>query len=86
MLETLLVLASWLIHFVKHQITLQRTEQNNPLGLEVQLHITEAIVPALSEPGKLLLTMKLKLFLQLLFVPVKPKMHFGQVYGPFFDS
>lgn len=32
-------------------ITLQRTEQNNPLGLEVQLHITEAIVPALSEPG-----------------------------------
>lgn len=32
-------------------ITLQRTEQNNPLGLEVQLHITEAICPALSEPG-----------------------------------
>ncbi|KAG0482770.1 hypothetical protein HPP92_010854 [Vanilla planifolia] len=33
------------------QITVQRTEQNNPLGLEVQLHVTEAIVPALSEPG-----------------------------------
>ncbi|KAF2314237.1 hypothetical protein GH714_024382 [Hevea brasiliensis] len=32
-------------------ITVQRTEQNNPLGLEVQLHITEAICPALSEPG-----------------------------------
>ncbi|PNT62903.1 uncharacterized protein LOC104584423 [Brachypodium distachyon] len=32
-------------------ITPQRTEQNNPLGLELQLHITEAICPALSEPG-----------------------------------
>nr|GMC70125.1 uncharacterized protein LOC109188219 isoform X1 [Ipomoea batatas] len=32
-------------------ITIQRTELNNPLGLEVQLHITEAVVPALSEPG-----------------------------------
>ncbi|VAH36974.1 unnamed protein product [Triticum turgidum subsp. durum] len=32
-------------------ITLQRTEQNNPLGLEVQLHVTEALCPALSEPG-----------------------------------
>uniref|UniRef100_A0A0D9W9W4 Uncharacterized protein n=1 Tax=Leersia perrieri TaxID=77586 RepID=A0A0D9W9W4_9ORYZ len=32
-------------------ITVQRTEQNNPLGLEVQLHITEALCPALSEPG-----------------------------------
>ncbi|XP_066343928.1 uncharacterized protein [Miscanthus floridulus] len=32
-------------------ITVQRTEQNNPLGLEVQLHITEAVCPALSEPG-----------------------------------
>ncbi|XP_048235753.1 uncharacterized protein LOC8280713 isoform X2 [Ricinus communis] len=32
-------------------ITMQRTEQNNPLGLEVQLHITEAVCPALSEPG-----------------------------------
>jgi hypothetical protein len=30
----------------------QRTEQNSPLGLEVQLHITEAVCPALSEPGK----------------------------------
>ncbi|KAJ4981286.1 hypothetical protein NE237_032123 [Protea cynaroides] len=32
-------------------ITIQRTELNSPLGLEVQLHITEAICPALSEPG-----------------------------------
>lgn len=31
---------------------MQRTEQNSPLGLEVQLHITEAVCPALSEPGK----------------------------------
>jgi hypothetical protein len=29
----------------------QRTELNSPLGLEVQLHITEAVCPALSEPG-----------------------------------
>ncbi|OAY74949.1 UHRF1-binding protein 1 [Ananas comosus] len=32
-------------------ITLKRTELNSPLGLEVQLHITEAVCPALSEPG-----------------------------------
>ncbi|XP_062077816.1 uncharacterized protein LOC133782510 [Humulus lupulus] len=32
-------------------ITVQRTEFNSPLGLEVQLHITEAICPAISEPG-----------------------------------
>ncbi|WVZ87258.1 hypothetical protein U9M48_033927 [Paspalum notatum var. saurae] len=32
-------------------ITVKRTELNNPLGLEVQLHITEAVCPALSEPG-----------------------------------
>jgi hypothetical protein len=32
-------------------ITVKRTEQNNPVGLEVQLHITEALCPALSEPG-----------------------------------
>ncbi|XP_011620325.1 uncharacterized protein LOC18425873 [Amborella trichopoda] len=32
-------------------ITVQRTEQNNPLGLEVQLHIPEAVCPSLSEPG-----------------------------------
>ncbi|XP_010906366.1 uncharacterized protein [Elaeis guineensis] len=32
-------------------ITVQRSEQNSPLGLEVQLHITEAVCPALSEPG-----------------------------------
>ncbi|XP_010240956.1 PREDICTED: uncharacterized protein LOC104585692 isoform X2 [Nelumbo nucifera] len=32
-------------------ITIQRTELNNPLGLEVQFHITEAVCPALSEPG-----------------------------------
>ncbi|GAA0141357.1 hypothetical protein LIER_02516 [Lithospermum erythrorhizon] len=32
-------------------ITIQRTELNSPLGLEVQLHITEAICPAISEPG-----------------------------------
>ncbi|XP_052178315.1 uncharacterized protein LOC127792050 isoform X2 [Diospyros lotus] len=32
-------------------ITIQRTELNSPLGLEVQLHITEAVCPALSEPG-----------------------------------
>lgn len=32
-------------------ITIQRTELNSPLGLEVQLHITEAVCPAISEPG-----------------------------------
>ncbi|KAJ0045613.1 hypothetical protein Pint_04262 [Pistacia integerrima] len=32
-------------------ITVQRTELNSPLGLEVQLHVTEAVCPALSEPG-----------------------------------
>ncbi|XP_047323719.1 uncharacterized protein LOC124927348 isoform X2 [Impatiens glandulifera] len=32
-------------------ITVQRTELNSPLGLEVQLHIPEAVCPALSEPG-----------------------------------
>ncbi|XP_020277117.1 uncharacterized protein LOC109851412 isoform X2 [Asparagus officinalis] len=32
-------------------ITLQRTELNSPLGLEVRLHISEAVSPALSEPG-----------------------------------
>ena len=35
-----------------YQITIQRTVLNSPLGLEVQLHITEAVCPALSEPGK----------------------------------
>ncbi|XP_061350520.1 uncharacterized protein LOC133295686 isoform X2 [Gastrolobium bilobum] len=33
------------------RITVQRTELNSPLGLEVQLHVTEAVCPALSEPG-----------------------------------
>ncbi|KAH1221352.1 putative aspartyl protease [Glycine max] len=28
-----------------------RTELNSPFGLEVQLHVTEAVCPALSEPG-----------------------------------
>ncbi|XP_061341796.1 uncharacterized protein LOC133288116 isoform X1 [Gastrolobium bilobum] len=32
-------------------ITVQRTELNSPLGLEVQLHINAAVCPALSEPG-----------------------------------
>lgn len=32
-------------------ITIQRTELNSPLGLELQVHITEAVCPALSEPG-----------------------------------
>lgn len=32
-------------------ITVQRTALNSPLGLEVQFHITEAVCPALSEPG-----------------------------------
>lgn len=35
-----------------NQITIQRTELNSPLGLELQLHITEAVCPALSEPGQ----------------------------------
>lgn len=39
-------------NFHHDQITVQRTELNSPLGLEVQLHITEAVCPALSEPGK----------------------------------
>ncbi|KAF5730584.1 hypothetical protein HS088_TW19G00176 [Tripterygium wilfordii] len=34
-------------------ITVQRTEFNSPIGLEVQLHITEAVCPALSEPVKI---------------------------------
>ncbi|CAM6117474.1 unnamed protein product [Calypogeia fissa] len=32
-------------------ITMHRTEQNNPLALEVQVVIPEALCPALSEPG-----------------------------------
>ncbi|XWS27897.1 hypothetical protein CRYUN_Cryun25bG0019500 [Craigia yunnanensis] len=32
-------------------VTVHRTELNSPLGLEVQLHVTEAVCPALSEPG-----------------------------------
>ncbi|GAB2284648.1 hypothetical protein Dimus_019100 [Dionaea muscipula] len=32
-------------------ITVQRTELNEPLGLEVRFHITEAVCPAFSEPG-----------------------------------
>lgn len=32
-------------------ITVQRTQLNSPLGLEVQLHVTEAVCPSLSEPG-----------------------------------
>ncbi|MED6159538.1 hypothetical protein PIB30_043179 [Stylosanthes scabra] len=32
-------------------ITIQRSISNSPLGLEVQLHITEALCPSLSEPG-----------------------------------
>ncbi|XP_023747885.1 uncharacterized protein LOC111896095 isoform X1 [Lactuca sativa] len=32
-------------------ITIQRTDLNSPLGLELQLHIPEAVCPALSEPG-----------------------------------
>lgn len=51
--------ASWLTRCFERQITVQRTEQNNPLGLEVQLHITEAVCPALSEPGNQFLSMKL---------------------------
>jgi hypothetical protein len=51
--------ASWLTHYIENQITVKRTEQNNPLGLEVQLHITEAVCPALSEPGNQSLSMKL---------------------------
>lgn len=50
--------ASWLTRCSEHQITVQRTEQNNPVGLEVQLHITEAVCPALSEPGNQFLSMK----------------------------
>ncbi|CAI9261166.1 unnamed protein product [Lactuca saligna] len=32
-------------------ITIQRTEHNRPLGMELQVHITEAVCPVLSEPG-----------------------------------
>ncbi|KAH9323271.1 hypothetical protein KI387_017910, partial [Taxus chinensis] len=32
-------------------ITIKRTGHNNPLGLEVQLHVPLALCPALSEPG-----------------------------------
>ncbi len=34
------------------QITIKRTEQNNPLGLEVQLHVPEMLCPSLSELGE----------------------------------
>ena len=33
------------------QITICKSEQNKSLGLEVQLHIPDILVPALSEPG-----------------------------------
>ncbi|KAI7734084.1 hypothetical protein M8C21_007028 [Ambrosia artemisiifolia] len=33
------------------RITIQRTELNSPLDLELQLHITESVCPTLSEPG-----------------------------------
>lgn len=33
------------------QITMCRSEQNANLGLEVQLHIPDVLIPALSEPG-----------------------------------
>lgn len=42
---------SYILFCNLEQITLQRTELNSPLGLEVNLHITEAVCPALSEPG-----------------------------------
>eukprot|EP00897_Mesotaenium_endlicherianum_P010905 jgi/Mesen1/9843/ME000070S09124 len=32
-------------------VTMHRTEQNNPLGLEVDVKLSEALCPALSEPG-----------------------------------
>lgn len=53
---------AWLTRCLENQITVKRTEQNNPLGLEVQLHITEAVCPALSEPGKRLFSLTLGLF------------------------
>lgn len=34
------------------QITMARTEKNEPVGLEIELSISEALVPGLSEPGK----------------------------------
>ncbi|AQK39415.1 Magnesium/proton exchanger [Zea mays] len=50
--ENMSWLSIWWQQFVDaSMITVQRTEQNNPLGLEVQLHITEVVCPALSEPG-----------------------------------
>lgn len=59
------------------QITIQRTELNSPLGLEVQLHITEAVCPALSEPGLFksidLLWLKLQKHRVLLFNFLKHK-------------
>lgn len=33
------------------QITMARTEKNEPVGLEIELSISEALVPGLSEPG-----------------------------------
>ncbi|KAK9132565.1 hypothetical protein Scep_012093 [Stephania cephalantha] len=36
---------------IKNGITIQRTELNTTLGLEVQLDVLEAVCPALSEPG-----------------------------------
>jgi hypothetical protein len=40
--------ASWLTRYIENQITVKRTELNNPLRLEVQLHITEAGYQSLS--------------------------------------
>lgn len=31
---------------------MHRTEANNPLGLEVNLKLSEAVCPAFSEPGE----------------------------------
>ncbi|KAI3688558.1 hypothetical protein L2E82_46208 [Cichorium intybus] len=32
-------------------ITVQRSDTNRPIGLELRVHVTEAVCPALSEPG-----------------------------------
>jgi hypothetical protein len=50
------LLAYWLTRYIENQITVKRTRLNNPL--EVQLHITEAVCPSLSEPGYQSLSMK----------------------------
>lgn len=81
----LLILISFSL-LLCYQITIQRTELNSPLGLEVQLHITEAVCPALSEPGMLKRLCIIWMFLCLVFYNLLITISILQDYEPFFAS